>query len=950
MTDHILTKDYSVLRGFSTNSKFARPANVADKAVNMMRLPGGAFSPRRGYHIQSDTYGGLGNGVYESDGVSKPVCISRDGNLYIEQEGTLTIAFSDPNGNADSFISYEIYVDPENVSDTQECDFDPYLVVDDNALATDCIDFKLDMLTAFSGVAVGSGTDTYTGTLTGSPLTPGSVFFTDGTLYLQDNGKGRLEGDIGTGPNTINYTTGAYEASFSANTGAVTAEYKTTLQNQFTACQGKGFGEAFNFSVENLADLLNAVSGVTATIDGNPYIPSAFIDLTEATIIPHGQSAVLTYVYWESANRTVPKTFSGLAAKISDPDFRIATMAAYEQAIYIATRYDEIQKYDGQTVYRAGMPQGSPPTLNAVNTGAGTVADGVHLYYTTYEQIDHNGRLVEGRISLSKTITTAGSQNVEVTVTNLTQGSGWNTGCAIVNGPQVGVNTITVDDPHSLQTGDWAYFFDGVTSDYVTRTVTATTATSITIDGNAVDVADNAVISNNLKINIFSTPAGGTARFLVASIPNNSYAATQVYTDTLSDALLQLNRQFVSPAREPDPPPKVGIVFPYNNQIIYTEDLENEDYVWYSEPAEPEYVPRRTSPLEFENSFIVPSNNDDITGCGLSGSSLIITKLNSIYSVSGDLATDQFSVQPIGAGSNIGCVSHHTIKEVGSLLYLLHTTGVYSIAENQFFPTDVFGDPVPLSQPINTFFREENFFTNKRYVLKRATAVNYTKDKQYILFLPSEENTGPRGANDNSRVLVYDYEGKDWFEWTRVNGAGGFYVLNDNLYWQDRVNKNETIDSKTYVQNRKYRLIDQVDHVTPIRATWESSWEDLGQPQVRKKFVRTVLLFDEISSLYQQNIPTLCFSAYKDWVDGRVVTRTDVMQKINSSKWSSGQLWNYLSWSGYQDSFIRIPLQGSRGVAKSLKIGIQMNKLNTTFRLQGFQNEISPDYRRVITR
>jgi len=72
------------------------------------------------------------------------------------------------------------------------------------------------------------------------------------------------------------------------------------------------------------------------------------------------------------------------------------------------------------------------------------------------------------------------------------------------------------------------------------------------------------------------------------------------------------------------------------------------------------------------------------------------------------------------------------------------------------------------------------------------------------------------------------------------------------------------------------------------------------------------------------------------------------MQKINSSQWST-DLWNWIQWSGYQDSFITIPLKGGT-VTKSMKIGLQLNQINTTFNLQGFQQEVSPDFRRTIVR
>jgi hypothetical protein len=478
--------------------------------------------------------------------------------------------------------------------------------------------------------------------------------------------------------------------------------------------------------------------------------------------------------------------------------------------------------------------------------------------------------------------------------------------------------------------------------------VTAITATSVTIDGTPVTVDDSEdwrkAISNNLSINIWRTQApSGTIPYLVRQIPNNSYQATTTYLDDTADA--DLTEQYEDPPRRPDPPPRVGVVFPFNNQIIYTRDPVNDDYVWFSDPDQPEYV----SQLPVRgNFFIVPSNDDDVTGAGAAGSTLVIFKQKSIFSISGDISASKFTVTAVAPGSNIGCVTHHTIVSVGSLLYFLHTNGVFALAENNIFPTDQFGNPIPLSIMIDSVFRNTTEIENQRYRLTRAVAINYTKDNQYLLFLPAEEKEGVRFANNNSRVLCYDYQGKNWFTWTRINAAGGFYVTSDNLYWQERRSATDGITSNTYLQHRKYRLIDQSDHVTSIRVTWCSSWEDLGQPRVRKKFVRAIMLFDNISTVFQLNRPKLCFTSFVDWNDGIVSTKTDLTTRIESQVWNTPP-WDWTKWSGYQDTFITVPLKGGT-VNKSMKIQLQLNKLNTSFSMQGFQLEISPDFRKTIVR
>ena len=938
MAKHVITKTYSRLRGFSTDSKYVRPSEVADIIVNMMRLPDGTFAPRRGYQVVASNRGGLGNGVYEDIDTNKtiPVTIDIDGNLYLKEEGSMTISFN--GANAREYVTYEIFVDPANTSDIAECHFDPLAVVNEEALLTDCIDFRMKKMTSHIQ-AIGTGSATYSGVLLGFPLTPGTIKMTDGTLTIFDNSTGGFLGDTGVGVNTINYTTGAYTVTFSGVTGAVTATYLSTLQVQFSQCMGKGYDVSFPYLISSLIPQIQDIPGVSVTTTGSIAQPGAFIEIQQETNIPSGKSVTLTWSYWVSANRTLPSTFAGLAARLTFPDFRIATFAPYEEELYIATGFDPIMKYDGQTIYKAGMPVGSAPGI--AQGAGGNVEVGIHNWYITYEQVDHTGRIVEGVLSPATTFDVlTNPSTMSVTVNNLVQGSGWNTNSAVTNGSQVAVNTILVDFPHTLKVGDFAFFIDSSGVEQ-TRNVTAVTAFSITVDGAPVSIDDDMPISNNLKINIWRTLVGLTTPELVRTVPNNSYAATNVWIDNIADA--NLGRNYITPIRAPNPPPQVGVVLTFNNQIVYTEDHADDDFVYYSEPGFPEYVPLAT------NFFILPSVDDGVTGAGISGSTLIITKNKSLYAISGELATDQFTVTPIAPGSNIGCVSHHTISPVGGLLYFTHTNGVYALSEQTLYPTDAFGNPVPLSLMIDRVFRESELDAIKRFQLRRAIAINYTQDNQYILFLPSEAIAGARGSNDNSKILLYDHQGKNWFIWTRIDASGGFFIIEDNLYFQERRAKSGgSLSVNLCRQHRKYRLIDQVDHVTPIRVTWISSWEDTGQPRVRKKFIHAILLFDDISTLYQSNRPKLCFTSFVDWIEEQVSTSTDLMQKVNSSKWSIPP-WNWTPWSGYQDSFIVVNLKNGT-VAKAMKIGLQMNKLNSTFRLQGFQLDIAPDFRRVIAR
>ncbi|VVB80741.1 Uncharacterised protein [uncultured archaeon] len=534
---------------------------------------------------------------------------------------------------------------------------------------------------------------------------------------------------------------------------------------------------------------------------------------------------------------------------------------------------------------------------------------------------------------------------------------------------------------YTIQSGDVVEFTDS-SSRLQRRNVTAIGAGTITIDGipvsvkngfliastnqrtnainlqrlnaNAAVLGNNAPISNNLRINIYRTLQGETfnvngSLFLVASIPNNSFTGTQVYTDEIAD--VELGRIFANPIFIPNPPPISKYVISFGNQMFYAGGSnlndQNSDKVFFSNGNFPEAVP-----LAGSNDFNIPNTDDDITGIGVSGTTLVTTKNNSLWAATGNFLTGQIEVVQISKGANIGCVAHATIASLGPLMYFLHTNGVYAITENQLYPTDDDGNPVPLSFPIDVIFRETNFLPQTRYVLKRAVAINYTKDNQYILFLPCEDiQSTIRTANGYSTIFTYDYQGKNWYQWINMNAAGGMVVIDDDLYFQERrfsgVNGNV---ANLYKQHRFYRLVDHADHAGAQNIAWKSSWTDLGQPEVRKKFCRCVLLMDRLSQLLQFNNPQMVFSTYLNRISNLQNTIANVTQvdNIRNSSWSfSG--WGFNFWSGYQDSFISINLkQGT--VAKSIQIGFTMQGINMDIRFAGFQLEAIPENRKSILR
>lgn len=1188
--NHVVTRQIGNLRGFSTQSIFFRPPNVADKAINIQRGPDETLQLRRGYQCQIGEIGGLGNGTFDDPVADEvqAVTLGVDGYLYLKltqqiylyyngqvskaiqnitnPSGTIVNVVSASHGLATGAIVIIRNLDGQNYLNNKQYTI---TVVDGNNFILDGAIYNATPMYSSGGVwSIAFADDRY---LTFSIFTDPRYIVTNPgwsvqtwsfspwgapsgesiTCNIIENRSAQINGNQ-SNVNTVNVEFGHslvatdviqfYSSNGMFNQRNVLSVTPTSVTfdgypvsvydggylNQFFDIPfRKGFDVTDPYLISTFIATISGanptgVYGLQIAINGDSNYPAAFIQIIEPIIIDSNRTFEMDYWYWEKINSTsIGPPFPG-SANIhyqNSPDFENASMAAYDDVIYVANSLDYPQKYDGQTVYRAGMPLGVRPPLSADNTSFVSqpfAANDVYEYAITYEQVDNRGHIVEGEISETWTQTISSMDTnsaIDLTVTNLitTAGNNWNTNgglydasspmpkgsygpdsqgfyyalvalsagftlkigdsayyadtecaemtttqtsplvvtilvkaghnvlpgdtvyfidstsverqrlvmsvlptsitiagdpvgvdytmgddykyilvyktslvygdVAIVNLKQNNVNIINVHIGHSIRIGDVVSFIDSG-NNIQRRNITNQSSTSITIDGipvsvndlilissqnqrsNAVTLQRNAVnypilvddspISNNLRINIYRTMQGQSfgvngELYLVASIPNDSIGSgVQVYTDGIPDD--ELSSQFDDPEQAPTPPPISKYLKAWGNQLFYAGgelgNPENSDRVFFSNGNAPEVVPLSS------NSFNVPNVDDEITGIGVSGSTLITTKTNSLWGATGNFLSGQIDVIQIAAGTNIGCIANATIASVGTLMYFLHTNGVYAITENQLFPTDKDGNPVPISFPIDVVFRETPYLPQTRFVFKRALGVNYTKDNQYLIFLPCEDiQSSIRTANANSVILAYDYQEKNWFMWNNMNAAGGIFVISDDLYFQER--RYSGVDGNTanlYKQHRFYRLVDHADHAGPQRCEWRSSWEDLGQPEVRKKFCRCVLLMDRVSELLQYNNPQMVFSSYLNRLPNLQNTIANIGQvdNIRNSSWSySGWGWNF--WSGYQDSFITVNLkQGT--VAKSMQVGFTIQGINMDIRLAGYQLEAIPENRKSVLR
>jgi hypothetical protein len=607
---------------------------------------------------------------------------------------------------------------------------------------------------------------------------------------------------------------------------------------------------------------------------------------------------------------------------ITDDNFENATFSQLNDVLFIATGHDNLMKYDGNRVYRAGMKQHTTLTVADASGGTAFAIGEVHSYQAEYEYKDAKENTVTGSASAIKTHTQVANKDIDVTLTYLTD-SDFNISQVVVNGNQTGVNTITVDSSSALKVGDYVYIDDGVSSEVVSRKVTAIpNATSITVNGDAVNVGDNDIIST-IKIVLYrtedhqSTPNSPTLFYVTKEFVNDSSGTTFVYTDSLSDVSLTGNAQFVQPVKERGLPPKCKYIDEWRGQLIMAGSLTKVNTVYYSDISGAEYFP------SLDNAFDVDRK---ITGLKALDNVLYVFKKNSVDGVTGDFAADSFQVDKLSR-EGVGCAAHATIQEVQGSLFFLSDRGIYSINNEGL---EHVGSPI-----------EPKFTINNPFAFKQATAFVWQGDKKYIIHMPYLSVDASYSDNDENEIYAYDYFRQAWLEWSNFNFMGGMVETEGQVYKMSR-------DTSDFYKTRLHQLLqnqnqyDYADHTSAISFSYKSPWFTEGEPSIWKKYLRCKIhSYDTSVNDFENDSFTVNLQTEHDYNTARQWTDIDFDFGGAAEGWGVGP------WGSFPWGEIRLPQLKKKLASKKVR-SIRLILTNSTIYenvlISGLELEVATPY------
>ena len=635
--------------------------------------------------------------------------------------------------------------------------------------------------------------------------------------------------------------------------------------------------EASPVTLANLKTTIDAVSGFTATIVGSTSFPAAFLPITLfADLASSPKSQAISVVAYTQMNTLIDDLLMDYHDNRGIDSWELASCVNMSNCLFIATGFNYLLKYDGQNVYRSGLPMA--PAIPTTALSATGFTDTNIKYIYVYKQIDNRGNITFGVESDPSAALSPANQKIAVTCTSIQPSEGFNTGCAKVNGNQSTVSTITVDSGHTLKIGDTAYLYDGVSASFVEREVTATTATTITIAGATVTVLDNAAISNNLRIVIYRTTASGNLYYKVAEIPNDSLSATSTYSDSI--AIASLGTQYVYPILERD----LLEVFPRylcsHQELLIASGAASTPNTWYySSPEGVEYFPAESN---YED--IKATGGGGIRGLGSDQEHLIVGTDRSLFVVTGDLYSDTVRQERL-SDRTVGFACHNSIIQIADKIVFLSLTGFYSLTSGFLLQE--------IGESINTEFNLYGVPTSETPRLKRACSVYLEETEEYLCFVPAESGTGTaKYANTNSAVHVLDTFNGGWAKWTGLNMGGGVTLCNSALYFQSRRDDSSlTVTGNLWKRSTLGAVDDYADHHEAIQFKLGTQWMDAGEPSVFKVFLWLKmynLLREILSASFMLNI-----SVERNFE--RALPWFSFTMNFGQSG-ASGQGWGYFAW------------------------------------------------------
>ena len=738
----------------------------------------------------------------------------------------------------------------------------------------------------------------------------------------------------------------------------LTTKKKTKLQEEYETEQTIDIGTGIENTPITLSSLQSSIAalnvGLTMTfssgLTGNET--AAFLEPFDSTDIQDGQTLELDFHTWQvvpfaDSDYNSGAPFTQYYTHLDDSNLENISHAVLNNNMYFATGYDELMKYDGAKIYRAGLPK--PDTLdvtelnphNLTDTGGNTIGlsdQGGHYHYRyVLQYTDYNGNTITSQPSdyIHFEHTGGGVRHInKVVIPELASNTGFD-----ITSPNMKILLYRTKGTSTDLTVEGDNFYLINTGD-----------TDLTANISSTDVAN--LINNDSEVadacNLIIDPQTGIGTLSIGDILNTSANANGdiIFLDYLEDSDANLSTPYQTTdslflqeyvARH-DLPPKGRYLTVHQGCLIIAGNHFNGNEFNYSLPdlnlvtgeIGTEYFP------DDDRSLIIESpDGGKISAIRSLKDTLYVFHTNAITYLTGDFATPGAPLprkDVLTKQSLIGSVCHGAIEEYKGTLSFLFEDGIYNINASNSYPEE-------LSTRITPLFR------NNLLIKKRAISFYDRKSQLFLFYLPREDVYSNKiHATNESQIFCLDTVNGAWFTWTGLNMSGGVTTFDSQTYFMTREYDSNTVSVVNRLCKLKNRddFTDYADHNLAIKFTFITSWESLGEPTLFKKFIRAKTFIRDSAKALECNEFTLNLYLRKDFVDydiGPIEIHSGQLGGWGRTSWGEN-LWGDRGFEGVKSKLI--------GKARSIAFHYNNENINENVLISGIAYEIAAPFRQEI--
>ena len=646
---------------------------------------------------------------------------------------------------------------------------------------------------------------------------------------------------------------------------------------------------------------LTIPSAIPKTSTNGDLSPAEYMDIALNTALySGGTSNNIAYRYWEAVTRGddgESDTFAGYKRDsnnyLSSDDLTNATFAQMHDVLYISNGIDNIMKYDGSFVYRAGLPN---PVITSTTPGSsgGSIAAGEYYYKVLYEFEDAKGNFIESTQITSSKVTVGSGEKVTIVLPYITSG-GWNLDHQ--------TNKLKIKVFRNALGGGLAgnfYEIDG--------------ATGYTSGG---------------QVNV-----PGTANFTIV--------------DSAADTTYATNALLTAEIKRRDPPPKGRYITTFKDCLVVSGQRDNVNNLQYSHPynAATLVIGSESFPDDDNGKIIESSYGDKITAIASLRDVLYVFHTNSIHTLTGDVtdmvSTDPTTVDLLTKEGSVGCQSHHSIQELRGELLFLSEAGLYGINTS--------GGLREVSGQIKSLFNTmDRLRARPNLSKKRAVSFNWTDQNLYIIQVPTEEldDGGELGSpssydvkctTSDSVLVAYDYYRDAWLQWTNLDYTGGVALYNNKIFFNNRFkNSDSVISTELSSMSTEETTHDYNDHAAAIPFEYDTNWESLGEPTVPKKFLRLKVYSNDTDNTFESSGFQLGIALQKNYSSADIGTMIFDFDSSAQGGWGVAK-WGEFGWGCSINRHFQSKLPTGKNT--SLKVRFKNSEYNTNVLITNYELEV----------